>query len=246
MYNLRDTKNKVVKLGVDKVKKPFAAKIVLSFVAGSMIAFGFLAYIKAVTDFGPAWGSVVGAAIFPVGLIIVLVAGGELITGNMMVVGTSYFNKKVTLKEMLMNWLVITIGNILGAVFVAYVSVYLGLFDGLEQTLLNAANSKINPTTMQIFVSGMLANWFVGLAVWMNVALKDGIAKIVGVWFPVMIFVYLAFQHSVANTFLLTAARIVHGMDLTSILNNLSFSYLGNILGALVLVSGIYTIASKD
>ena len=246
MYSLNETKNKVINLGVAKVNKPMAAKIVLGFVAGAMISFGFLAYLKAVSDFGSGAGKLIGAALFPIGLIIVLVAGGELITGNMMVVGTSWLNKKVTLKEMLGNWFVITIGNFIGAVFVVLVTYYLGLLDGLETTLLTATLTKIDVTNMQIFVSGIMANWFVGLAVWMNIALKDGIAKIAGIWFPVMIFVYFGFQHSVANTFLLISARIIHGIQISEIFNNLSISYLGNILGALILVSGIYTIASKD
>lgn len=246
MYSLKDTINKVIELGVTKVNKPLAAKIALGFSAGAMISFGYLAYLKAVNDFGVGAGTLIGAALFPIGLIIVLLAGGELITGNIMVVGTSYLNKKTTLKETLLNWLIITLANIVGAVFVALVSVYLGSFNGMEETLLNASNSKIGATAMQAIVSGMMANWFVGLAVWLNVALKDGIGKIVGIWFPVMIFVYIGFQHSVANTFLLASAKIINGISYSAIVSNLSFSYLGNILGSLIFISGIYTIATKD
>ena len=246
MYSLLETKNNVVDLGIAKVNKPFASKIVLSFAAGAMISFGFLAYLFSVRDFGPGLGTLIGATLFPVGLIIVLIAGGELITGNMMVVGASWLNKKVTTKEMLLNWLVISFGNVLGAVFVSWIGSYLGMYNGLEEALLNASNSKIAATTMQVFVSGMMANWFVGIAVWMNIALKDGIGKIFGSWFPIVVFVYFGFQHSVANTFLLTANKLVNGLQLSEILGNLSVSYLGNILGALIFVSGIYTIATKD
>ena len=246
MYSLVEAKNKVVDLGIVKVNKPLAAKMVLSFVAGAMISFGFLAYFYALRDFGPGLGTIIGATLFPAGLIIVLLVGGELITGNMMVVGTSWINKKVTTKEMLSNWFVITIGNIVGAVFVAYVCSFLGMFNGLDEVLLNTTNSKIGQSVMQVFVSGMMANWFVGLAVWLNIVLKDGIGKIVGIWFPIVVFVYFGFQHSVANTFLFAAARMTIGIEISEILINLSVSYLGNILGALIFVSAIYTIATKD
>lgn len=246
MYSLKETKNKVTHLGVAKVNKPFLAKFVLGFSAGAMISFGYLAYLQAVNTLGAGIGNLVGASLFPIGLIVILIAGGELITGNMMVVGTSLLNNKTTLKETLLNWLLITFANMMGAVFVALVSVYLGVFNGMEETLMNAANGKIAATSMQAFVSGMMCNWFVGLAVWLNVALKDGIGKIVGIWFPVMIFVYLGFQHSVANTFLLASAKVINGIGSGPIVSNLSFSYLGNIFGALIFVSGIYSLAAKD
>ncbi len=246
MYSLVEAKNKVVELGIVKINKPLVAKMVLSFVAGGMIGFGFLAYFYAVRDFGPGLGTLIGATLFPVGLIIVLLVGGELITGNMMVVGTSWLNKKVTTKEMLSNWFVISIGNIVGAVFIAYICSFLGMFKGLDEVLLNTTNSKIGQSVMQVFVSGMMANWFVGLAVWLNIVLKDGIGKIVGIWFPIVVFVYFGFQHSVANTFLFAAAKMTIGIEISEILLNLSVSYLGNILGALIFVSAIYTIATKD
>ena len=92
----------------------------------------------------------------------------------------------------------------------------------------------------------MFCNWFVGLSVWLNIAAKDGTAKVIGICFPVMIFVYLGFQHSVANTFLLTANQLVNNSNVLDILNNLLFSYLGNIFGALIFVSGLYSIATND
>lgn len=241
MNSLQETKNIVEQLGVAKVKKNFETKIVLGFIAGAMIALGYLAYLKALS-----LGSslLVAASLFPIGLIVILFAGGELITGNMMVVGTAYLNKKVTLIEMLENWLHITIANILGALFIILICEKLNLFTDVETVLISAANGKASYDWGQLILSGMMCNWFVGLAVWLGNAYKDGAGKTIGVWFPVMIFVFLGFQHSVANTFLLGSAYFLNAMKLSTVIYNFIFSYIGNVLGALILVSGFYTIAS--
>lgn len=246
MSNLLETKNKVVNLGIAKVNKSLSARLTLGFVAGAMISFGNMAYIKSVGILPDGIGLLIGASLFPVGLIIILLAGGELITGNMMVVGTSYLNKKVSLSAMWRNWFSITFANFIGAAFVAFISIYLGFFNGIEETLIQASQSKIAFSAGQIFISGIMCNWFVGLSVWLNVAIKDGIGKIIGIWFPVMVFVYLGFQHSVANTYLLLSAKFLSDISGGQIFQNLVLSYLGNIVGAMILVAGIYTVASKN
>ncbi|CAM3695353.1 formate/nitrite transporter family protein [Erysipelothrix urinaevulpis] len=246
MYSLVEAKDRVVELGCKKVEKKALTKLALSFSAGAMISLGYIAYIKAVATLGSGVGTLVGASLFPIGLLVILLAGGELITGNMMVVGTSLLNNKVTVKETLINWLHISLGNALGAVFIVWVAITLGMFDGIETVLHTISQTKVNGSALQFFVSGMMCNWFVGLSVWLNVALKEGTAKIIGIWFPVMIFVYLGFQHSVANAFLLTADFFVNGLSWGLIAPNLLFAYLGNIAGALIFVSLIYTIAAKD
>lgn len=246
MYSLVEARNRVVDLGCKKVEKSLATKMVLSFSAGAMISLGYIAYIKAVASLGSDLGTLVGAALFPIGLLVILLAGGELITGNMMVVGTSLINKQVTVKETLINWLHISLGNAIGALFIVWVTITLGMFTGIEEILHTISLSKVEGNILQFFVSGMMCNWFVGLSVWLNVALKEGSAKIVGIWFPVMVFVYLGFQHSVANAFLLVADHFINGLSWTLIGSNLLFAYLGNIAGALLFVSLIYTIAAND
>ncbi len=246
MFSLEESKERVVELGIAKVNKSLKAKLSLGFIAGAMISFGYIAYLKAVNELSQGVGALVGAALFPIGLLVILLAGGELITGNMMVVGTAFINKKVSFKEMVINWIHITLANALGAIFIAYSAKYLGIFDSMNLTLETAALSKMDAGILQIILSGMFCNWFVGLSVWLNIAAKDGAAKVIGICFPVMIFVYLGFQHSVANTFLLTANQLVNNSNVLDILNNLMLSYLGNIFGALIFVSGLYSIATND
>ena len=99
---------------------------------------------------------------------------------------------------------------------------------------------------MQIFISGIGCNWIVGLAIWLYNVMQDGFAKLVGAWLPTMIFVLLSFQHSVANVFLFTASFAFGGIDIPSALMNFTASYLGNIVGGLVLVSLVYTIVNNQ
>lgn len=243
MNDLDQTKNIITELGVKKVNKALEAKMILGFVAGAMIALGYVAHLKTLSL---NMNSFLAASLFPIGLIVILFAGGELITGNMMVVGTAYLNGKVTLKEMLVNWLHITLANIFGALFIVLICEKLNIFQVISDELVKTAMIKTSDNWGQLILSGMMCNWFVGLSVWLANAFKDGMGKIVGVWFPVMIFVFLGFQHSVANTFLLGGAYFLEAIDLGSYLYNFVFSYVGNALGALIFVSGFYTISSTS
>lgn len=246
MNSLSETVSIITNLGVEKVHKSLKSKMLLGFIGGAMIALGYMAYIMVSAQMPGVAGVLLGASIFPLGLIVILLAGGELITGNMTVVGTAWINKKVTFKEMLANWFVITIGNIIGAVFVALVfGVYLGTFSQFQDHVNQMAQGKVHYDAMRIIVSGMACNWFVGIAVWFSKAFNDPTAKFIGIWFPVMAFVVMGFQHSVANLCLLTAGVAYGGISMMDFITNFTFSYLGNIIGGVVLVGWVYSTASK-
>ncbi|AMC94522.1 formate-nitrite transporter [Erysipelothrix larvae] len=240
MYTLDETINKACELGVKKVKRSLKSQIVLSFIAGAMIAFGYMAYVRSVSLLGEGMGTVVGASVFPVGLIIILFAGGELITGNMTIVSIAYFNKRVTLGQCLKNWMIITFGNIIGALFVAFFFTYF-LGNVSPEVVANIAHHKINASPMQIFVSGIGCNWFVGLSVWLFIMVKDTGAKMFAVWFPIMVFVLLGFQHSVANLYILGAAVLNTSVTLFDFVYNFVIVYLGNIVGGAFFVGFLYT-----
>lgn len=103
--------------GQEKVKRPMLEKAVLGFIGGALISLGYLLYIRVISsvvdDFG-SLASFIGAAVFPIGLIVILMGGGELITSNMTAVSVSFFAKKVKFSDLLKNWIVITIFNLLG------------------------------------------------------------------------------------------------------------------------------------
>lgn len=243
-----------IEMGYKKTKKPLLSKLILGFIGGAMISLGYLAYIRVIASIAHDWGSLasfIGSLIFPVGLIIILLAGGELVTGNMMAVSAAWFAKKISFADFFVNILTITFANFLGALFVAY---FFGHLTGLtttgvylEETLL-ITQAKLAATPLQAFISGIGCNWFVGLAVWLCYGAKSDVGKMLATWFPVMTFVAIGFQHSVANMFVLSAAIFENGATWSQFFSNFVPVYFGNIVGGAVFVSlfYLYALKSKD
>lgn len=116
---------RTVEAGVKKVQFGYKKQLVLGLLGGAYIALGFLLYIRVSAVFPDPWsdvGSILGAAFFPLGLILTIIAGGELLTGKMMAVPAAFFSGKIKFHQLVNNWAAITVGNLLGAVFIAYVS----------------------------------------------------------------------------------------------------------------------------
>ena len=136
----------------------------------------------------------------------------------------------------------ITITNMIGAIFVAYFCYFVGLThtDVFREQVIKIAQHKLNTSFSQAFISGIGCNWFVGLALWLCYGAKDAAGKILSIWFPVMIFVAIGFQHSVANCFVIPAAIFEGEATWKAFVLNFIPVYLGNIVGGAVLVSGFY------
>lgn len=240
------------KTGIEKVHFPLRRTVILGFLAGAYISLGFLLYIR-VTASTPEeiWGtlsSFLGAAVFPLGLIFVLIAGGELLTGNMMALTTARLQGKISSLEIVKNWTIISLSNFLGAVFVAYFfGHYLGLTESgeyLTRTLV-IAGEKIREPALAALVSGIGANWLVCLAVWLAYAAKDVTGKILGIWFPIMAFVAIGFQHVVANMFIIPAAIFAGYFSWFDYLENFILVFSGNLIGGGIFVGGFYSFAYK-
>ena len=240
------------KKGVAKASESLKYMLSLGFLVGAFIAVGYLAYLKVAGsiphEFG-GLGILLGAAVFPIGLICILVGGGELITSNMMAITLAFFNKKVSLGMLVKNLIIITLANLVGAVFVAY---FLGHVTGLTEgaifaKILTTAESKVNATFWQGVFSDVGCNWLVGMGVWLSFCAKDVGGKIIGIWFPIMTFIAVDFQHVVANMFVIPA-EMFSGANITlmQFFNNMCIIFLGNFLGGAILVAGLYTIAYKN
>ena len=251
MMNPAEILTATIHHGQEKIKRPFLEKAVLGFIGGAMISFGYLLYIRAIASVADELGSLaslIGASVFPIGLIVILLGGGELITSNMTAVSTSFFAKKVTLSELLKNWLIITVFNVLGAIFVVFVFGHLVGLTGIgayKTELLSLAQSKINASWSQEFLSGIGCNWFVGLAMWMCYGAKNAAGKVLAVWFPVMAFVAIGFQHSIANAFVIPAAIFENGASWLDFAHNFLFVYLGNLFGGSIFVAGFYSLGYR-
>lgn len=235
-----------ISIGEHKIHKTFLTKAILGFIGGAMISLGYLLYIRvaasAMASFG-LFASFLGSCVFPIGLIIILMAGGELITGNMMAVSTAFFAKKVSLSDLIKNWLTITLFNVIGALFVAFVfGHFLGLTSSgiYQKEVIEVAHAKLMANPLQAIVSGIGCNWFVGLSLWLCYGASEASGKLIGIWFPVMTFVALGFQHSVANAFVIPAAVLEGGASWWNFLSNFSLVYTGNIIGGAIFVSFFY------
>jgi formate transporter len=236
--------------GYKKATSPLHTVLALGFAAGAFISLGFLLCIRVTASMPAEWGSFatfIGAAVFPVGLILVLIGGGELLTGNMMAVPFARFTGRINSWQLIRNLILITLSNCAGALFVAY---FFGHVVGLTETgafltkTVDLATHKVHDSFLQAFISGIGCNWLVALAVWLSYGAKDIGGKILGIWFPTMAFVAIGFQHVVANMFLIPAA-IFAGSELTwlDFFHNFVPVWLGNLVGGAIFVSAIYYVA---
>jgi formate/nitrite transporter len=197
-----------------------------------------------------SWGgliTLVTGVTFSLGLILVVIGGADLLTGNMMLVPMAVFAGTVTVVQLLINWFWVTIGNLAGSLFVAWLLAdQTGLFakDSPNWIRLGAiASGKgIDETHWEQFVRAVGCNWLVCLAVWCALAAVSVGGKILAIVPPITAFVALGFDHVVANMFFLPAAMMVNAGDLTlgDTVLNLIFAFLGNALGAGIFVAGAY------
>lgn len=241
----------VAATGGIKNNSPIVNLILLSFLAGAYIAFGGL--LAEITNAGMlAAGFPVGlskfafGAVFPVGLMLVVIAGSELFTGNVMYMVMGCLNGEASIGGLARNWIVSWIFNFVGALFVAYVLAYLGgvvAEPTISAGAMAVAETKIGLSWDQAFIRAIGCNWLVCLAVYLAFASDDIIGKIFGIWFPIMAFVTIGFEHSVANMFFLPLGMFLGAEGVTwstIILNNLIPVTLGNIVGGAIFVACIY------
>lgn len=228
--------------------------ILLSFLAGAYIAFGGLLAVVASAGMIKA-GAPIGlekfvfGAVFPVGLIIVVLAGSELFTGNVMFMTLGLLDGNATVGGLAKNWVISWIFNFVGALFVAYVLAFMGGIVPADPTNAIAAKAiavsegKVKLDFLTAMIRGIGCNWLVCLAVWLANASDDIIGKIVGIWFPIMAFVCIGFEHSVANMFFIPLGMFLGAEGVnwgTIIINNLIPVTIGNIIGGAVFVACIY------
>jgi formate transporter len=239
-----------IETGVKKAKLSWDKALVASFLAGAYIAFGALLAITVSAGMKPEiWGTLptfFTGTVFSLGLILVVIAGSELLTGNMGLVPLAAFSGRVPLRRLAENFGWVMLGNLLGSLFVAYfLADQTGLLSApLPHARLTAiAHAKgVEETEWQIFLRAMGCNWLVCLAVWMALAAQDITGKILAIFFPIMGFVAMGFDHVVANMFFLPAAIFadVPGIGWWDAVHNWIFAFLGNLAGATIFVAGAY------
>jgi formate/nitrite transporter len=176
------------------------AYISLAGAASTMIAYNFLASPE---TFG--LGRLLAGIIFPCGLVIVVLAGAELYTGNTMML-LPLAQRRITLYAVLRNWGVVYVANFTGAMTLAFLVYQSGQLtlppcNTLGGITIVTAAIKCNFTFWEALILGIFCNWLVCLAVWMSIAIKDTAGKILSIFFPIWVFVAAGFEHSIANMY---------------------------------------------
>ncbi|MBP9048409.1 MAG: formate/nitrite transporter family protein [Tabrizicola sp.] len=222
--------------GVAKAALPFHRMATLAMLAGAFIGFGAAFWCMAMVgaDPDPGFGPqrVLGGAAFALGLILVVVGGAELFTGNALMV-MAVVDRRITLGALLRNWGIVYVGNLVGAVGLALAFGLSGLLDGpMGAVAAKAATAKAGLPPLEAFVRGALCNALVCLAVWLSFAARTATDKILGVLWPVAAFVTLGLEHSVANMFLFPAGLWAGAeAPLAGVAGNLFWVTLGNVIG---------------
>jgi formate transporter len=242
--------------GAKKTHRTWDRVLVSAFLAGAYIAFGALVAITVSSGLDPAiWGTMptllMGTA-FTLGLVLVLIAGSDLATGNMMLVPLSAMRGKIEIGDVAKNLTLVLLGNLLGALFVAFfLAVQTDVIGDAASEgaslltydrLASIAEGKIHHSAWETFLRGVGCNWLVCLAVWMSLAATTVSGKILAVFFPVMAFVAMGFDHVVANMFFLPAAIFagVPGIGWGDAVVNWLLAGAGNLVGAVVFVATSY------
>ena len=183
---------------------------VLAIAAGALIAFGAQVSLNVMTGTeAVSWGfaKLIGAMTFATGLMMVVLTGAELFTGNVMMT-FSVIEKKTSLAKLLRNWTIVYIGNFVGSVLLATIIYFTGCSHNSHEALgvlgLTTAYTKVNLTFVEAFTRGILCNWLVCLAIWMASSSRHVIGKIFAIFFPITTFVASGYEHSIANMYFIS------------------------------------------
>jgi formate/nitrite transporter len=256
------------------VQSTWAPLAILGILAGAYIAFGAQLSTVVTSDlsrfFGDGFSRLVAGLVFSVGLILVVIGGGELFTGNSLMV-SGVLSRKFGVRRLLWHWGIVYVANFAGAILVVAMMAASGLWSsGAAATgvrAINVAASKVSLGWGEAMVRGILCNWLVCLAVWLALAARDGISKLMACVFPVTAFVASGFEHSIANMYFVPAGILAKGSPavvaaLTQtvgpaqatalmarlnwpqfITSNLVPVTIGNVIGGVVLVACAYWFA---
>jgi len=269
--------------GKYKVGLPAWNMLLRGFMAGAYIAMGAalatmcstgIQASDAALRFGTAsagFSQLITGAVFPVGLIIIILTGAELFTGDAMLAPMAAFIHKVSWAQVLNLWIWVYIGNLIGSIVFAYIMANgpFVSFDAAGVATVNAfglraigiAGAKVSYVGLMgmwsLFLKAIACNWLVNLAVLLGICADDAAGKFFGIWFPIMAFVSSGFEHCVANMYFIPAgiltqgfitdpAKINMGLNwVTMWTSNVIVATLGNIVGGLLFVGVIYWVAFR-
>lgn len=248
-YSPQEVATLVRKSGVKKAGLPLLPQVMLAMLGGAFIGLGALYYVIVRSDptLGFAARQVLGGGVFSIGLILVVVAGAELFTGNNLLV-MARAHGLITTSQVLRNWTIVLFGNLAGAIGLAllvYLAGHAAMNDGaVGQAYLSIAAGKASLPFWTAFFRGVLCNALVCLGIWMSMAGRSVVDKVVALLFPISAFIAAGFEHSVANLYFFSMALLLapapDAAMAAAMAHNLAAVVLGNAVGGGVLVGLVY------
>jgi formate transporter len=249
-YSPRQIAERVNELGVAKARLPLPSLVMLGMLAGAFIGLGSLFFVIVQSDatLGFAAKRVLGGGVFSLGLLLVVVAGAELFTGNNLL-AMAWADGKVTTREVLFNWLVVCAANFAGALVLTMLVFFSGhaAMNGgaIAATYREIAAAKTALPPLQAFFSGVMCNVLVCMAVWMALAGRSVVDKLAAIALPIAAFVAAGFEHSVANMYLIPLGMLLQSaagepVELWGLARNLLPVIGGNLVGGSLLVALVY------
>lgn len=259
-FSPKEIAERIETVGVVKARLPLLSMLMLSLLAGAFIGLGALysVIIRSDPALGFAVRQLLGGISFSLGLVLVIVAGAELFTGNNLL-AMAWADGKISTFELLRNWVIVCLGNFMGAAglaLIVFLSRHAEMNNGaIAQEYLRIAAVKVSMPFWTAFFRGILCNVLVCMAVWMAFAGRSVTDKVVAVVFPISAFVAAGFEHSIANMFFIPLAMLLQsssdvGTSVTAItwggfFANLLPVILGNIIGGSILVGLVYHLIYK-
>jgi len=256
-YAPKEISMRIENVGVTKARLPFISLVALGVLAGGFIGLGALYYTVVVSDInlGFAASRVLGGVAFSLGLILVVVAGAELFTGNNLLV-MAWVGKRISTGELLKNWIIVYAANFIGAAGLAllvYLSYHWDMADGaIGAAAVKIAAYKTSLPFWKAFFNGILCNILVCLAVWLASAGRNVVDKIIAIVFPISAFVAAGFEHSVANMYFISLGILlqdvvpaaetanINSLNMAGFVHNLIPVTIGNIIGGGIMVALVY------
>ena len=255
-YSPREIAERVQNVGVAKTRLPVWSTAMLGVLAGVFIGLGSLYYVIVVSDSGSGFAAtrVLGGVCFSLGLLLVVVAGAELFTGNNLL-AMAWADGKVSTLEVLRNWTIVCAANLVGAVGLAALVFWSGHTEmnsgAIGRQYLSIAAAKTTLPWSEAFFRGVLCNALVCLGMWMAFAGRSVVDKLVAIVFPISAFVAAGFEHSIANMYFIPLAMMLkaagaalpaggEAISVTGLFRNLAPVIVGNIVGGSVVVALVY------
>jgi len=255
---------KIEEISKQKAVFPFRTLIVLGILAGAYIAFGAELSTMVTYDLakslGVGFSKFLAGSVFSVGLMLVVIGGAELFTGNCLMLACR-IQHKIKVGGLLRNWTIVYLANFAGSLLLVGIMYFSGLWKvghfGVGAKALTIANNKVNLSFLEALFRGICCNWLVCLAVWLATAARDVSSKIFAVYFPIMAFVASGFEHSIANMYFIPMGLCLKSNEVVVtasglfgklgeltwggfLLNNLLPVTIGNIIGGGIFVAGAY------